>query len=74
MTTHGRKEHMIPVVLDSQGAAGVVGISSTIGRIDLSTAWTELLATKSVDNVELLKAIRNPYVLPVLEKLDDSPS
>ena len=32
-TRHGRKEHIIPVLLDDSGAEGAVGIPATIGRI-----------------------------------------
>jgi hypothetical protein len=69
MTRPGRKEHIIPVLLDDSGTEGAVGIPTTIGRIDLRDVWAEVqksgLVTKDMTN-----ALRNRCVLPVLEKID----
>lgn len=46
MTRPGRKEHIIPVLLDDVGAEGVVGIPTTLGRIDLRDVWTEVKRTR----------------------------
>jgi hypothetical protein len=72
LTSSGRKEHIIPVVLDDIGSRGAVGISSTIGRIDLRDAWSELVKT-GVLGVDVINAIRNRCVLPLIEKLDSFP-
>ncbi|MGK3982338.1 TIR domain-containing protein [Sorangium sp. So ce136] len=69
MTTGGRKDHIIPVILDDAGAKGAVGIPSTVGRIDLRTQWAEIQKTGTVSD-ETIHAIRNRCVLPLLEKLD----
>ncbi len=71
MTQSGRKEHIIPVVVDDKGAEGLVGISSTIGRIDLREQWGEIQKTKIITK-DIMNAIRNRCVLPLLEKLDAS--
>lgn len=68
MTRPGRKEHLIPVLLDDIGGEGAVGISSTIGRIDLRDLWTDIQKTGAI-STDTLNAIRNRCVLPVLEKL-----
>ncbi len=39
MTKSGRRDHMIPVLLDDAGAEGAVGIPATLGRIDLRPQW-----------------------------------
>jgi hypothetical protein len=70
MTRPGRKDHIIPVVVDDQGAGGVAGISKTIGRIDLREQWAELRTTGGV-TPDVMNAIRNRCVLPLLEKLDE---
>jgi hypothetical protein len=69
MTHSGRKQHLIPVILDEAGAAGAVGIPTTIGRIDLRDIWTEIQKTGTL-NADVIKAMRNRCVLPILEKLD----
>ena len=69
MTRSGRKEHIIPVILDEVGAQGAVGISTTIGRIDLRDQWAEVSRTGQV-TVDIVNALRNRCVLPLLEKLD----
>lgn len=69
MTKSGRKEHIIPVILDDRGAEGAVGIPSTIGRIDLRDIWGEIRRTGAVSR-DAINALRNRCILPVLEKLD----
>ncbi len=69
MTRPGRKEHIIPVLLDDSGAEGAVGISATIGRIDLRDVWAEVQKSGQVTK-ETINALRNRCVLPILEKLD----
>ena len=69
MTHSGRKKHLIPVVLDDKGAEGLVGISSTIGRIDLRDQWSEVQRTRVITQ-DVMNALRNRCVLPLLEKLD----
>ena len=69
MTRHGRKEHIIPVILDDSGAEGAVGIPATIGRIDLRDVWTEIQKSGEVTK-DTTNALRNRCVLPILEKLD----
>ncbi len=69
MTQSGRKEHIIPVILDDKGAEGLVGISSTIGSIDLREQWGDIQKTKVITK-DIMNALRNRCVLPLLEKLD----
>lgn len=69
MTRRGRKEHIIPVLLDDSGAEGAVGIPATIGRIDLRDVWTEVQKTGTVTR-DVINALRNRCVLPMLEKID----
>jgi hypothetical protein len=69
MTHSGRKAHIVPVILDDVAAAGVVGVASTIGRIDLRDQWSELKASNDV--TAILNVVRNRCVLPMLEKLND---
>ena len=69
MTRHGRKEHIIPVLLDDSVAEGAVGIPATIGRIDLRDIWTEIQKTNTVTK-DTINALRNRCVLPILEKID----
>lgn len=68
MTRGGRKEHVIPVLLDDTGAEGTVGIPATLGRIDLRDVWTGIQSTGTVSR-DAINAIRNRCVLPILEKL-----
>ena len=70
MTRPGRKDHVIPVVLDDLGSGGVVGIPKTVGRIDLRDQWTEMRRLGRA-TVDVVNAIRNRCVLPILEKLND---
>ena len=69
LTTSGRKEHIIPVVLDEVGAQGAVGISSTIGRIDLRDQWGEIERSGAC-GADVVNTIRNRCVLPLIEKLE----
>jgi hypothetical protein len=70
MTRRGSREgHIIPVLLDDVGAVGAVGISSTIGRIDLRDVWTEIQKVGAV-TTDAKNTVRNRCVLPMLEKLD----
>jgi len=69
MTRPGRKEHIIPVLLDDQGAEASVGIAATIGRIDLRDVWTDMTKSGKV-TTDMINALRNRCVLPILEKLD----
>jgi hypothetical protein len=69
MTRPGRKEHIIPVLLDDIGAGGAVGIPATIGRIDLRDVWTAMKKIGALTQ-DMINAVRNRCVLPILEKLD----
>ncbi len=69
MTGHGRKDHIIPVLLDDSGAEGAVGIPATIGRIDLRDVWADVQKSGALTK-DSINALRNRCVLPVLEKLD----
>ncbi len=69
LMSSGRKEHIIPVVLDDIGAQGAVGISSTIGRIDLREQWTEILRSGAI-GVDVVNTMKNRCILPLLEKLE----
>jgi hypothetical protein len=70
MTHSGRTGHIVPVVLDDTAANGIVGISSSIGRIDLREPWAELKVSGSA-SASLLHTVRNRCVLPILAKIDD---
>lgn len=64
----GRQEHIIPVILDDEGAAGAVGIPSTLTRIDLRDVWRAI--TKSNELTEAsINVIRNRCVLPLIERI-----
>lgn len=69
MTTSGRKNHIIPVLLDDAGAEGAVGIPTTLGRIDLRSQWAEIIKSGVVSS-DVVNTIRNRCVIPLLEKLD----
>jgi hypothetical protein len=72
LTKSGRKEHIVPIVLDDIGARGALGVPISIGRVDLRESWSEMLKTKAL-GVDVLNTLRNRCILPVLEKLDISP-
>lgn len=69
MTKSGRKDHIIPVLIDDAGSEGAVGIPATLGRIDLRPQWAEMLKNDAV-GMDAVNAIRNRCVIPLLEKLD----
>lgn len=69
MTRPGRKDHIIPVILDNTGAEGAVGIPGTIGRVDLRDVWAAMRRSGTVTK-DMINALRNRCVLPVLERLD----
>ena len=69
MTRPGRKNHIIPVLLDDSGAQGAVGIPATIGRIDLRDVWSDFQKSEALTR-DTTNALRNRCVLPILEKLD----
>lgn len=73
LTHGGRTGHIIPVVLDEVGEAGLVGIPSTIARINLRSAWGEL-STKGTLSTDARNTLRNRCILPMLEKLTEAPS
>lgn len=70
LTNSGRKEHIMPVVLDEIGAQGAVGVPSTLGRIDLRDQWGEAGRTGAF-GVDIVNTIRNRCVLPLIEKLEN---
>jgi hypothetical protein len=55
MTRSGRTNHIIPVVLDSEGAAGTVGIANTVGRIDLQDIWVRARESGVITDDDLNK-------------------
>jgi hypothetical protein len=69
MTRPGRKDHIIPVIIDEAGADGAVGIPKTVGRIDLRDIWSEVQRSGVVSQ-DTVNAIRNRCVVPLLEKLE----
>lgn len=71
MTRPGRKDHIIPVIVDDAGADGAVGIPKTVGRIDLRDLWSEVQRTGLVSQ-DTVNAIRNRCILPLLEKLEST--
>lgn len=70
MTHASRSKHIIPVVITDKGKAGLAGVSSTLGRIELLDVWKEFndRGSFSEDN---LASIRNRAVLPLIEKVDE---
>jgi hypothetical protein len=69
MTQPGRKDHIIPVVLDDNGMEATMGISKALGRIDLRDVWTEIQKGGSL-TTDIVNALRNRCVLPLLERID----
>ena len=69
MTRPGRKDHIIPVIVDDRGADGVVGLSKTLGRIDLRDTWSKMKDGEQFKQ-DVVNLIRNRCVAPLLEKLD----
>jgi hypothetical protein len=68
MTNGKRTDHIIPVIVDIEGTSGTVGISNTIGRIDLKDVWVQIQKNDSLSTEEI-NTIRNRCVLPMLEKI-----
>lgn len=68
MTGGGRSGHIVPVVLDDIGSLGTVGISNTIGRIDMKDVWSQIQKSKEITS-EDINTIRNRCVVPMLEKI-----
>lgn len=71
MTKSGRQNHIIPIIIDENGAQGAVGIPATIGRIDFKDIWAEVEKSGGVSS-ETASKIRSRCVGPLLEKLDAS--
>jgi hypothetical protein len=71
MTGSGRKNHIIPVIVDDDGLGGLVGISTTIGRVDMRDVWSEMQDSGRA-NQDFINVIRNRCVNPILQKLDSS--
>lgn len=71
MTRPGRKDHIIPVVVDDSGTGGMLGVSKAIGRLDLRDIWSEM--KKAAPNTgDIVNGIRNRCVLPMIQKLDEA--
>jgi hypothetical protein len=71
MTRPGRKDHIIPVIVDDAGAEGAVGIPKTVGRIDVRDLWNEIQRTGIISQ-DIINAVRNRCVLPLIEKLEST--
>lgn len=71
MTKPGRRDHIIPVIVDDTGAEGTVGVPTTIGRIELRDVWAEIQRSGYVSR-DSINTIRNRCVLPILQKLEDA--
>lgn len=69
MTRAGRRDHIVPVVLDEKGAGGAVGIAKTIAHVDLKDVWSNIRET-GVVSPDAINTIRNRCVAPMLEKLE----
>jgi hypothetical protein len=70
LTHSGRHEHIVPVIVDTEGEAGIVGVPSTVGHIDLRDVFATLRREGIVTD-DIRASIRNRCVLPLLQKLDD---
>lgn len=68
MTSGQRTDHIVPVILDEEGTTGTVGISNTIGRIDLKDVWSQIQKSNNI-SIEEINTIKNRCVLPMLEKI-----
>jgi hypothetical protein len=68
LTHSGRKDHIVPVVLDEIGAQGAAGIASTICRIDLRDLWSEVVKSGRISE-DVANSIRNRCVVPLIERL-----
>jgi hypothetical protein len=69
LTHSGRREHIIPVIVDDAGDAGIVGIPSTVGHISLKDLYSAIQRDGSVTD-DTRTSIRNRCVVPILQKLD----
>jgi hypothetical protein len=70
MTHSARSRHILPVVLTEKGKSGLVGVSSVLGRIDLSDVWSDFQKTLKFSESNI-SSIRNRAVLPIIEKIDE---
>lgn len=70
LTHSKRARHIIPVILDPEAKGKVVGISSTIGMIDLSDEWASVVSAKQVSDV-VRTVIRNKLAIPLASKLGE---
>jgi hypothetical protein len=70
MTHSSRSKHIIPVVVTESGKSGLVGVSSTLGRIDLMDVWSGYLKAGKFSSGNI-SSIRNRAVLPIIEKVDE---
>lgn len=68
MTNGRRNDHIVPIVIDDEGASGTVGISNTIGRIDLKDVWAQIQKTGKISTDDV-NTIKNRCVVPMLEKI-----
>ncbi|WP_439894198.1 AAA family ATPase (plasmid) [Ralstonia sp. 25C] len=68
MTGGKRSDHIIPVIVDDEGASGTVGISNTLGRIDLKDVWAQIKKTGKISNDDV-NTIKNRCVAPMIEKI-----
>ena len=70
LTHSTRARHIVPVILDPEAKGKVVGISSTLGMIDLSGEWASVVSSQQVSDT-VLAAIRTKLAIPLLSKLDE---
>ncbi|WP_175426060.1 hypothetical protein [Ralstonia pseudosolanacearum] len=68
MTNGKRSDHIVPIVIDDEGASGTVGISNTIGRIDLKDVWAQIQKAGKISTDDV-NTIKNRCVVPMLEKI-----
>lgn len=70
LTHSSRAKHIIPVILDPEELGKVVGIPSTIGMVDLSKEWGEVMSIKQVSDT-VRSGIRDKLALPLASKLEE---
>ncbi|MGV6473626.1 AAA family ATPase [Azotobacter vinelandii] len=68
MTNGKRSGHIVPVIVDDEGTSGTVGISNTLGRIDLKDVWSQIQKTGKISTDDI-NTIKNRCVAPMLEKI-----
>jgi hypothetical protein len=68
MTSGKRSDHIVPVIVDDEGTSGTVGISNTIGRIDLKDVWAQIQKAGKISTDDV-NTIKNRCVVPMLEKI-----